>query len=59
MVVVNEWHVGGTGGSGIVFIAADVLWMCVVREMRGGRRRNNFIMTHDSYKILQHKNKQN
>ena len=28
-------HVGGTGGSGIVSNAADVLWMSVVRGMRG------------------------
>ena len=28
-------HVGGTRGSGIVSSAADVLWMIVVRGMRG------------------------
>ena len=28
-------HVGGTRGSGIVSSAADVLWMSVVRVMRG------------------------
>ena len=28
-------HVDGTRGSGIVSIAADVLWMIVVRGMRG------------------------
>ena len=28
-------HVGGTRGSGIVSSAADVLWISVVREMRG------------------------
>ena len=28
-------HVGGTRGSGIVSNAADVLWMNVVRVMRG------------------------
>ena len=28
-------HVGGTSGSGIVSSAADVLWMSVVRGMRG------------------------
>ena len=28
-------HVGGTGGSGIVSIASDVLWMSVVRRIRG------------------------
>ena len=26
-------HVGGTRGSGIVYSAADVLWMSVVRVM--------------------------
>ena len=35
MVVGSEWHVGGTRGSGIVSSAADVLWMSVVRGMRG------------------------
>ena len=34
-VVVSAGHVGGTRGSGIVSSAADVLWMSVVREMRG------------------------
>ena len=33
--MVNAGHVGGTRGSGIVSIAADVLWMSVVRGMRG------------------------
>ena len=28
-------HMCGTRGSGIVFSAADVLWMSVVRGMRG------------------------
>ena len=28
-------HVGGTRGSCFVSSAADVLWMCVVRGMRG------------------------
>ena len=28
-------HVGGTRGSGIVSSAADMLWMSVVRGMRG------------------------
>ena len=32
--VVSAWHVGGTRGSGIVYSAADVLGMSVVREMR-------------------------
>ena len=36
VVVVSLGHVGGTRGSGIVFSAADVLWMSVVRGMRGG-----------------------
>ena len=35
MVVVNTGHVGGTCGSGIVPSAADVLWMSVVRGIRG------------------------
>ena len=35
MVVVIAWHVNGTCGSGIVSSAADVLWMSVVRGMRG------------------------
>ena len=30
----NEGHVCGTRGSGIVFSAADVRWMIVVRGMR-------------------------
>ena len=33
--MVSAGHVGGTGGSGIVSSAADVLWMSVVRGMRG------------------------
>ena len=32
--MVSPGHVGGTPGSGIVFSAADVLWMSVVRGMR-------------------------
>ena len=36
--MVNAWHVGGTRGSGIVSSEADVLWMSVVRGMRGGDR---------------------
>ena len=32
--MVSAGHVGNTNGSGIVFIAADVLWMSVVRGMR-------------------------
>ena len=35
VVVVSAGHVGGTHGSGIVSSEADVLWMCVVRGMRG------------------------
>ena len=35
MVVISAVHVGGTRGSGIVSSAADVLWMSVVRGMRG------------------------
>ena len=35
VVVVSAGHVGGTRGSGIVYSAADVLWMSVVRGMRG------------------------
>ena len=35
MVVVSAGHVGGTRGSCIVSSAADVLWMSVVRGMRG------------------------
>ena len=31
----SAWHVGGTRGSGIVYSAADVLWMSLVRGMRG------------------------
>ena len=33
--MVSAGHVGGTRGSGIVSSAADVLWMSVVRVMRG------------------------
>ena len=33
--MVSAGHVGGTCGSGIVFSEADVLWMSVVRGMRG------------------------
>ena len=36
MVVVTAGHVGGILGSGIVSSAADVLWISVVRGMRGG-----------------------
>ena len=35
MVSAGHEHVGGTRGSGIVSRAADVLWMSVVRGMRG------------------------
>ena len=35
MVVLSAGHVCGTRGSGIVSSAADVLWMRVVRGMRG------------------------
>ena len=35
VVVVSVWHVGGTRGSGIVSSAAGLLWMSVVRGMRG------------------------
>ena len=35
MVVVSAGYVGGTHGSGIVSSADDVLWMNVVRGMRG------------------------
>ena len=35
MIVVSAGHVGGTRSSGIVSNAADVLWMSVVRGMRG------------------------
>ena len=31
--MVSAWHVGGQRGSGIVFSAADVLWMNVVHGM--------------------------
>ena len=33
--MVSAGHVGGTRGSGIVSGGADVLWMSVVRGMRG------------------------
>ena len=33
--MVSAWHVGVTRGSGIVPSAADVLWISVVRGMRG------------------------
>ena len=33
--MVTAWHVGGTRGSGIVYSAADVLWISVVCGMRG------------------------
>ena len=33
--MVSAWNVGDTRGSGIVSSAADVLWMSVVRGMRG------------------------
>ena len=33
--MVSAGHVSGTRGSGIVSSAADVLWMSVVRGMRG------------------------
>ena len=35
MVMVSAGHVGGTRGSGIVSSAADVIWISVVRGMRG------------------------
>ena len=35
VVVVSAGHVGGTRGLDIVSSAADVLWMSVVRGMRG------------------------
>ena len=35
MGVVSAGHVGGTRGSGMMSSAADVLWMSVVRGMRG------------------------
>ena len=34
-MVVSAGYVGGTRGSGIVSSTADVLWMSVVRGMRG------------------------
>ena len=34
-VVVSAGYVGGTRGSGIVYSVADMLWMSVVRGMRG------------------------
>ena len=33
--MVSSWYVGGKRGSGIVSSAANVLWMSVVRGMRG------------------------
>ena len=33
--MVNAWHANGTRGSGVVSSTADVLWMSVVRGMRG------------------------
>ena len=33
--MVSAGHVGGTRGSGFVSSAADVLWMGVVRGLRG------------------------
>ena len=33
--MVSAWHVGGTRGSSIVYSTSDVLWMSVVRGMRG------------------------
>ena len=33
--MVSSWHVGGTRGSGNVSSTADLLWMSVVRGMRG------------------------
>ena len=33
--MVSAGHVGGTHGSGIVSSVVDVLWMSVVRGMRG------------------------
>ena len=33
--MVSAGHVGGTLGLGVVSSADDVLWMSVVREMRG------------------------
>ena len=35
VVMVSSGHMGNIRGSGIVSSAADVLWMCVVRGMRG------------------------
>ena len=34
--MVSAGHVGSTRGSGIVSSEADMLWMSVVRGMRGG-----------------------
>ena len=33
--MVSAWHVGGTRGLGIMSSEADVLWMSVVRGLRG------------------------
>ena len=33
--MVSAWHVGGTSGSGVVSSADKLLWMSVVRGMRG------------------------
>ena len=33
--MVSAWHVGGSRGLDILSSAADVLWMGVVRGMRG------------------------
>ena len=33
--MVSAWHVSGALGSGIVSSTADVLWMSVLRGMRG------------------------
>ena len=33
--MVSAWNVGGTRGSGIASSTSDVLWMSVVRGMRG------------------------
>ena len=33
--MVSAGHVGGTRGSGIVSSTAELLWLSVVREMRG------------------------
>ena len=35
LVVVSAGHVGSTRGSGIVSSTADILWMSLVRGMRG------------------------